>query len=383
MSIKNVAVSAVLALMFLSLLTIYMATPPSRVITFLSVLIMLVGLIMAQTQSWRGIGILAAVAVTISLVAVGLAASMRFGLVGTLIAVLIWVSILSALFSWGRRNMIAVRKDRAILIRNMYSGLLQVAEGPIAPPLVPMVEVKVAIIPLYELSIEVQVEKVNTKRLNVDAIDVHVHYMVTNPRRALSGIPNRGQVQTEIAKELGKGLGEARLDVTFWEKFLHQQMKIEVDDIVRDVVYNNGFAQNPVEVYSKRGDLVDTVQERLQERVSRWGVEITGLEFERVDVHPDVYRRINKGFAREEMTIEGRMAAERDATRIELTGAAQAKAEAMRVAELVAALQSANVQLSADDLREIVIDAIHAATDMTLEGGFARALLEPRSADKK
>ena len=383
MTVKNVAVSAVLGLMFLSLLTIFMASPPNRVITFLCVLIMLVGLIMAQTQSWRGIGILGVLAVTISVVAVALAASMRFGWVGTLIAVLIWGSILSALFSWGRRNMLTVPKDRAILIRNTYSGLLQVAEGPIAPPLVPLVDVKVAVLPLYELSIDVHIEKVNTKRLNVDTIVVHIHYRVTNPRRALSGIPNRGQVQSDIAKELGTDLSDARLDVTFWERLLNRQMQIEVDDIVRDVVYNNVFAQNPMEVYAKRRDLVDIVEERLQHQVSRWGVEITDLEFERVDVHPDVYRRINKAFAREDITTEKRLEAEREATRIMLTGEAQAKTEAMRVAELVSALQHANVQLSAEDLREIVIDAIHAATEMSLEGGFGRALLEPRATDKK
>ena len=48
MSIKNAAISAVLGLMFLSLLTIYITSLPSPLITFLSVLIMLVGLIMAQ-----------------------------------------------------------------------------------------------------------------------------------------------------------------------------------------------------------------------------------------------------------------------------------------------------------------------------------------------
>ena len=47
MSIKNAAVSSVLALMFLSLLVIYLISAPTMLITFLSVLIMLVGLIMA------------------------------------------------------------------------------------------------------------------------------------------------------------------------------------------------------------------------------------------------------------------------------------------------------------------------------------------------
>jgi len=67
MSIKNTAVSAVLGLMFLSLLIIYLITVPSPLITFLSVLIMLVGLIMAQSNNWRDIFILAAISVIMSM----------------------------------------------------------------------------------------------------------------------------------------------------------------------------------------------------------------------------------------------------------------------------------------------------------------------------
>src|SRR5829696_10569803 len=98
MSIKNAAVSSVLSLMFLSLLVIYLISAPSMLITFLSVLIMLVGLIMAQSNSWRDIGILAAVAVIVSMVAIALVARPRLGAVGTLIALLLWGLFLFALF---------------------------------------------------------------------------------------------------------------------------------------------------------------------------------------------------------------------------------------------------------------------------------------------
>ena len=297
MTIKSAAISAMLGLMFLSLLAIFMTNPTNTMILFLCVLIMLVGLIMSQNRGWRDIAILASIAVTVSIVAVALLVRARFGVVGTLIAVLIWSFVLSAVFSWGRRNILTVTKDRAILIRNMYSGLIHVAEGPIAPPLIPMVDTKVAVIPRYELSADVQVEKVNTKRFNIDAIDVHVHYKVVSPQRALSGIPNRGQAQIKIAQELEKDLAEARLDVTFWEKLLNQQMCMEVADIVREVAYNNVYAQNPVEVYGKRADLISLVHERLQHRVSRWGVDIISLDFERVDVNFDTFKRINKASA--------------------------------------------------------------------------------------
>src|SRR5215218_3461621 len=129
MSIKSTAVSAILSLMFLSLLTIYMVSAPSPLITFLSVLIMLVGLIMAQSSSWRDIGILAAVAVIVSMVAIALLASARLGSVGTVIALVLWGLLLFALFSSARQTFIPLPRDRAILIRNLFTGQVYRADG--------------------------------------------------------------------------------------------------------------------------------------------------------------------------------------------------------------------------------------------------------------
>src|SRR5215217_4727220 len=106
MSIKNAAVSSVLALMFLSLLVIYTISLPSPLITFLSVLIMLVGLIMAQSNSWRDIMILAVVSVVVSMVALALVASPRLGTVGTLIALLLWGLLLFTLFTSARNTIV-------------------------------------------------------------------------------------------------------------------------------------------------------------------------------------------------------------------------------------------------------------------------------------
>jgi regulator of protease activity HflC (stomatin/prohibitin superfamily) len=378
MTIKNAATSAVLALLFLSLLAIYIINPPNGLITFLSVLIMLVGLIMSQSRSWRDIGILAIIAALVSLVAAALVGNARFGTLGTVVTTLVWGLILMALFSWGQRNILTVPRDRAILIVNRYNGLLHVAEGPIAPPLVPFVETKLAVIPLYELNTLVHLEKINTRaRHNIDAIDVHVHYRVIAPRRALGGIPNRSQAQSKIAEEMRKELNEARRDVIFWERLLHYQMELEVDDIVRAVIYNNVVAQNALEIYTNREALAEMVRERLSKLVERWGVSIINLEIERIDVNPEIFRGINKAFVREDDTTLKRIEAEREATRIVLTGAAQAESEAMRVEKLVSAVQKAGIDLSPADLREIVIDALRASSDMGFESIFARPVNEP------
>src|SRR6187431_3115255 len=134
MSIKNAAVSSILALMFLSLLVIYMISASNMLITFLSVLIMLVGLIMAQSNSWRDISILGAVSVIVSMVAIALVASARFGTVGVVIALVLWGLLLSALFSSIRRRFLALPGDRAILIRNLFTDQIHRADGPIVGP---------------------------------------------------------------------------------------------------------------------------------------------------------------------------------------------------------------------------------------------------------
>jgi SPFH domain / Band 7 family len=384
MAIKSVAASAVLGLLFLSLLVVYLLLPSNGLVMFLAVLIMLVSLIVAQSRRWRDIAIMAVFAALVSVVAASLLGNARWGTLGAVITPIIWGFVLLGLVSWAQRNMLIVPKDRAILIVNRYSGLMYSSEGPIAPPLIPGVEAKLAVIPLYELSQDVKVEKVNTKRFNVDVIQVHIHYRVVDPIRAIGGIPNRGQVQSRIAKDNGLDLRKARQDITFWEKLLGNQMELEVEDIVREVVYNNAFAQNPMEVYQRREDLASLVQDRLRKLVSRWGVEIDALEFERVEIDPATLQRLNKANIRLDNIEQKKSDAEGEAAWIERTGAAQAKAEAMRVAEMVQALKESGVELSANDLREIVIDAIRAATEWGMEGELARYSPPPvASGDKR
>jgi regulator of protease activity HflC (stomatin/prohibitin superfamily)/uncharacterized membrane protein YhaH (DUF805 family) len=376
MAVRTAAASAVLGLLFVSLVAIYLLIPQNGLVTFLCVLILIVSLIVAQSRRWRDIGIMAVFAALVSVVAASLLGRARFGDFGAVALPLIWLGILFALFRWTQHNLLTVPKDRAILVTNRYSGGMHVAEGPIAPPLIPAIEVKLAEIPLYELAEDAIVEKVNTKRQNVDRIEVQVHYRVAEARRALSGIPNRSLAQSEIAKDMGKDLRAARLDVTFWEKLLSRQMKAEVDDIVREVVYDNPFAQNPIEVYQRREDLAEIVRTHLSAAVSRWGVELTGLVFEHVEVSREVAQSFNKVRMREEQAIDKEEQAKSEATRIKLLGDAQADAQSRRVMRLVQALKASGVQLSDEALRNIVIDAIYASADVNMEGAIMRPLPE-------
>lgn len=373
MAIKNVATSAVLGLLFVSLVAIYLLIPTNNLVLSLSVLIMLVSLIVAQSRGWREIGAMAVFAALVSLVAAALVGNELFGSFGRVALPALWLFALFGIFSWMQRSMLTIPRDRVILISNSYTGGVRVTEGPIAPPLTPGVERKLAEIPLYNLSTDVRIEKINTRaRHNVDGIDTHVRYRIKDPKIVMSGIPNRSQAETEIAKGLGKPLREARLDVAYWEKLLDRQMHDEVEDCVRSVIFNNVTAQHAIEIYNKRDELAEAVRDKLVEAVQRWGIEITEFEFDKVEVNPDVSRSINKAGVREDDTLLEKIKAEREATRIRLTGTAQAEAEAARVAEMVRAMRESGVELSPDVLREIVIDAIHSAVDANLANSTMR-----------
>jgi regulator of protease activity HflC (stomatin/prohibitin superfamily) len=381
MSIKNAAVSTVLALMFLSLLTIYEISAPNRLITFLSVLIMLVGLIMAQSRSWRDIGILASVSVLVSMVAIWLLAIPRLGRVGTLIALLLWSALLFVLFTSARRTIVPLPRDRAIVIRNIFTGQVHLADGPIAAPNLPFMEQVIAIIPLYELSVDVKVERINTVGPNVDSIDTHIRYKVNEPLRALSGIPNLSQAQNEIAKEASKDLadareaskdpGAARREVVFWEKLLNRQMHDEAEDILYSVIFESG--QNPLAVYAQRNDLTDVATDQLQEHVSRWGVRIIALEFERVDVNPEVRRGINKANMRLDDTELREIEAKRDATRIRTVLGAEAEVEGERIKAIIAALKESGVEITPD----LIVRVLTAASDWQMEADFSMLTQNP------
>ena len=364
MTIKNVAASAVLGLLFVSLVVIYLAVPQSSLVTYLSVVLMAVSLIVALSGGWREIGIMAGFAALASLVAAHFAGQARWGGAGGVILPILWLLVLMLISRWISRNILAVPKDRAILIVRTYSGTIYTPTPPLAPPLIPFIERRLATIPLYELSTDVRVEKVNTPAgHNIDAIEVHIHYQVTDPRRALGGIPNRGQAQSTIAKELNLPLDVARNEVAFWERLLSHQMGLEVDDIVREVIYTNHIAQNAVEISKNREALAEAVGHRLSELVQRWGVKILGLEFDRIDVNPEIARGIYLDRFLDTEAKKKRAEAENEATRIKLTREAEAEAEAERVRKLVGALVDAGVTLSPKKLEAIVINAILATAE--------------------
>src|SRR5256885_482053 len=131
MAIRNVAASAVLGLLFVSLLMIYLLLPSNGLVTFLAVLIMLVSLIVAQSQRWRDIGVMAVFAALVSVVAAALTGRALFGGVGSVLLPVVWALVLVGLFNWISNSMLRVPKDRAVLIIRPYSGFLYQAASPV------------------------------------------------------------------------------------------------------------------------------------------------------------------------------------------------------------------------------------------------------------
>jgi hypothetical protein len=384
MQVKDVASTLVLGLLFFSLVAIYLVTSQNILVTGLSILIIALCLIIVRIGDWREIGIVGTLAAIVSVVAANVVGQARFGDVGGVLLAVVWAFVLLGIFAWISGNIQRIPSDRAIISVRTYTGQLVNPSAPLATPMLPFLERKIATIPLYELSSDVTVKNVNTaKQHNISAVNVHVGYKVANREKAplaLAGIPNRGLVQTDIAKELGKDIDDARTDIIFWEKLLDKQMQLEVDDVVRAVVFQT--VEDPAKGYREREQLglAERIRERLDELVRRWGVEITRLEIDSMDVDRDRFK------TSEGETNMEKAKAEREANRIRLVRQAEAAAEADRVRQLVIALKEAKVDVSPALLEDIVISAIQASTDWGLDVRYDPLLDDPTrraGSDKK
>jgi regulator of protease activity HflC (stomatin/prohibitin superfamily) len=383
MATKYLAASLVLALMFFSLVAIYLVVPQSDLVTFLCVVIMAVGLIIALNGDWHEIGMMAVFAAIVSLVAFYFLGRQWIGGPGGLILPLIWFGVLAYVTRWISDNTVPVPEDQAVLVSQFFSGKLSRLMPPIAPPLVPLFERRIATIPLYDLSHDVAVEKINTGSHDIPKITVQVRYRVERERFAdpdrlefaLANIPNRGRIQNEIAKEMGRSLEKARLDIDFWERLLKKQMENEVDDIVRRVVF--GTAPSAVVAWRSRADLSRLVLEHLRSITKEWGIEVIHVELDSFDVPEDRFRNADPEGKEEREDKRREREAKRDAQQIQITGEAEAEIEARRVHRIIEALKAADVKITPE-----VIAAILMPPDPLLENEV-RALVDSSAAPAK
>jgi regulator of protease activity HflC (stomatin/prohibitin superfamily) len=340
---RYAAASLALGLMFVSLAVIYLTVPQSDTVTFLCIIIMAVSLIIALNGNWNEIGMMAAFATLTSLMAAYFLGRDVLGAAGGVVFPLGWVGVLLYIFRWISNHTVVVPEDHAIMVARFYSGSLYRLQPPLAPPLIPLLERRVATIPLYELSHDVTVTKINTRGSHsIDEVEVHLRYRVRNPEFALANIPNRGQIQNEVAREMGRELEQARLDVAFWEKLLARQLKHEVDDIVREVIFAK--TESARDAYKDRQIISNEVFHRLNELTQRWGVIVTRVDIDYFNVPEDRFR-----------TPDPDGPVKQEVKRILETSKAEAQAEAERIRNIVRVLRDEGIEISPEIIGALLI----------------------------
>src|SRR5215467_14813880 len=104
--IKERANTIALALLFLSLLAIYLVAGPSYTVTVLGVILLAFGLYIAVDGDWGDLFVLAIFAGLVSIVAAYIIARLRFGPIGAVLIPLLWAVVLALL---GRQILRGIR----------------------------------------------------------------------------------------------------------------------------------------------------------------------------------------------------------------------------------------------------------------------------------
>jgi regulator of protease activity HflC (stomatin/prohibitin superfamily) len=221
-------------------------------------------------------------------------------------------------------------------------------------------------VPLYDLYEEVSVKDINTKAThNIDEIRTNIRYYVSDPRLAVTGIPDRAQAEEEIAKDLKQELREARLAPVFWEKLLGSQLSRDAAEIIRTVVFNGQYTAP--QAYDRREEVQQDIFERLQSRVESWGILIRRVDLEYVKVDGERFKALNWEPMLERESYVKQIESERDALRIRNVLSAEVDAESRRVTEIIKALRDSGVDITPD----LIVRAITATSDWQVEGDFS------------
>jgi hypothetical protein len=295
------AASAALTLMFVSLLAIFIVVPQNDAIITLSVVIMGIGLVITLTDRQGGdIMTMAGLAAIVSVTAAYFVGQSLFGNIGAIAIALIWLGVLFTVARRASAETVVIPEDHAFMVAPFLGSQAEPVSSSLPLTSLPFLDRHVATIPTYELVKDVVVKNINTRAHNdIDQIDVHTRYRVTKPDHTLRGVPNRGQIQSEVAREMGMSITRARLDVAFWEKLLAKQMSAEVDDIVRKVVFNSDvwidilqdYEQDNLEIARK---FVATQKKRLADLIEEYGSDPSELQKKEIKAAQDDVDKASK-----------------------------------------------------------------------------------------
>jgi hypothetical protein len=369
--LKERANTIALGLLLASLLAIYLATEASFNVTILGVILLGLGLYIAVDGGWGDLLVLVIFAALVSIVATYIVAQARFGPIGALLIPLLWTIIVFLLFRRLVRGIRPVPVDPespAILISRGADRRPYAAPPPVV---IPFLQRIVAIIPRKVLIEEFGVSDVNVKPgHNVDRVVVHVRYRIVDPIEAF--IHASAGTLSEAARQVGKSLDDARLDVTFWEHLFEKHLlNVDVDKAVREAAFELGIAA--VGLYDKRLELADRTLEKLSILMDAWGAEPVIVELDNIKVDGDRFRNADPERRRTIEFAEAEHQAKMEAERLRRVLGSEVAAEAQRVKAIIEALRESNVEITPD----VVIRAIRAASDWTLDGDYS---LQPTTA---
>lgn len=369
--IKERANTFALGLLLASLLAIYLATGGSFNVTMLAVILLALGLYITVDGGWNELFVLTLFAGLVSIIAAYIVARARFGTFGAVVIPLLWTVVV---FLLARRLMRGIRpvpldpESPAILISRGTDRRPYVAPPPLV---IPFLQPIVAVIPRKLLIEEFTIHDINAEPgHNIERIVVHVRYRIIDPTEAF--IHASAGTLSEAAKQVGKSLADARLDVTFWENlFENHLLVVDVSKAVREIAFQQGVGAHIL--YKNRVNLADLVLERLNALVIEWGAEAELVELDFFKVDEQRFRNADPDRRRTIEAAEAAHLAAMEANRLKLVLGSEVEAEAQRVKAIIDALRQSEVDITPD----VVIRAIRAASDWVMEGEYT---LQPNAA---
>ena len=360
-----------LLLMLLFLLPIYLANQRPEVLG-LGILLLAVGFFLGYTNQPRGLEVLAGLTLILSFVGMLFLGQWLTGSPnGGYCFISLWIlALLGVMFLFYRRAVFVERGQILVVNQLPENRALVLMEG-LHRPLKPFVERRMAALPAYELDMEQTITNLNTRSLfNVNQVRVLARYKVAQARDVVFCFPNREQAYEELAADRRPPRDDdTDQQVAFWTELIQRQMAMEIEQTVRTVIANVG---GPADVATDRDSHGRNIRQRLQQSVTRWGMQVLDLRLLDVAIDPERVKAMNgdKIIARERMDAQRR--AEMKAEEVRLVGQAQAEATARMVAEMVRSLQQSGTQLTTDELERVVLTAMQRMADQQQLGALFR-----------
>lgn len=181
-------------------------------------------------------------------------------------------------------------------------------------PIVPALEVGVAVMPTYNIQTDVEIEMVDTASLHtVDKIMVDTQSRIIQrfPDEGESmpvemryegflklpyNYPNRDHIFKEIADRRNMDVMQVRMSADFWIEAIQSQLRRDVEEDLRAIIHDNTFYNPekrsygklaPADISARRAEIAAQLKNRVQEKVQQWGIEVLDIGITQVVLNPD------------------------------------------------------------------------------------------------